>query len=189
MPDFVTLSCPSCGTRLQISNELSRFACSHCGNEHVVKRSGGIVSLDPVVEQLKNVRTGVDKTASELAIKRLKDEIETLKNKRDNVHTSSGCLSSLLNPTLLFFMFIVAFIGAALIGSYVYTDVDIFGWCCGGLLVIIIPTAIYMDYKSKQEGKLEIENFNKLISEKDKELQYHEKIVRAEPITQPRKLY
>jgi phage FluMu protein Com len=50
MPDFITLSCPSCGHRLQITEDIDRFACAACGNEHIVNRSGGIVTLKPVIE-------------------------------------------------------------------------------------------------------------------------------------------
>jgi ribosomal protein S27E len=82
MADFVTLSCPSCGGKLQITKDVERFACAHCGREHIVKRSGGIVSLSPVVDELKKVGVGVDKTASELAIVRLKDEIAYLQRER-----------------------------------------------------------------------------------------------------------
>lgn len=79
MPDFFTLTCPSCGGRLQIGNDVERFACGYCGGEHVVKRGGGIVSLAPVIDEIKKVQTGVDKTASELAIARLTPEIEKIK--------------------------------------------------------------------------------------------------------------
>ncbi len=65
MAEFVTLSCPTCGGKLKITNDIDRFACSHCGNEHVVKRSGGIVSLSPVVDGLKKIKTGVDKRERE----------------------------------------------------------------------------------------------------------------------------
>jgi len=78
MADFVSLTCPSCGGKLQITNDLDRFACAFCGTEHVVRRSGGIVALAPVVEGLKKVQVGVDKTASELAIVRLRKEIDEL---------------------------------------------------------------------------------------------------------------
>jgi predicted RNA-binding Zn-ribbon protein involved in translation (DUF1610 family) len=78
MVDFVTLTCPSCGGKLQITKDIERFACGHCGNEHIVKRSGGIVALEPVVEGLKKIQKGTDKTASELAIRRLKEEIYNL---------------------------------------------------------------------------------------------------------------
>ncbi len=62
---------------------LTEFACAHCGNEHIVKRGDGIIFLQPVVEGLQRVQSGVDKTASELAIKRLMEEIVAIKAKRD----------------------------------------------------------------------------------------------------------
>jgi hypothetical protein len=48
MPDIISLSCPSCGHKLQISDDVNRFACAACGNEQVVIRRGGIVYLQPV---------------------------------------------------------------------------------------------------------------------------------------------
>lgn len=81
MADFVILTCPSCGGKLQLTNDIEHFACAHCGNEHMVKRSGGVVTL-AVVEGLKKVQAGVDKTASELAIRRLPDELRILKDER-----------------------------------------------------------------------------------------------------------
>ncbi len=89
MPDLVTLSCPSCGGKLNITNDIERFACGHCGREHVVKRAGGIVSLSPVVEALKKVEVGVDKTASELAINRLQREIDEQRSQRTALIASS----------------------------------------------------------------------------------------------------
>lgn len=89
MPDLVTLSCPSCGGTLNITNDIKRFACGHSGREHVVKRAGGIVSLSPVVEALEKVEVGVDKTASELAINRLQREIDELRSQRTALIASS----------------------------------------------------------------------------------------------------
>lgn len=85
MPDFVSLSCPSCGAKLQVTRDLERFACGFCGNELTVRRGGGIISLAPVVEGLERVATGVtrvqqgvDRTASELAIQRLRRDQDEL---------------------------------------------------------------------------------------------------------------
>ncbi len=75
MADFLTLSCPSCGGKLQITSEIERFACGYCGTEQIVKRSGGIVSLSPLIDGLNKINVGVDRTASELAIARLNREI------------------------------------------------------------------------------------------------------------------
>jgi predicted RNA-binding Zn-ribbon protein involved in translation (DUF1610 family) len=33
MPDYITLTCPSCGGKLNITNDMQRFACSYCGKE------------------------------------------------------------------------------------------------------------------------------------------------------------
>ncbi len=76
--DFVTLTCPTCGGKLKITSDINRFACGHCGNEHIVKREGGLVAIAPVIEGLNDVRIGVDKTASELAINRLRQELREL---------------------------------------------------------------------------------------------------------------
>jgi hypothetical protein len=108
MSDFVTLTCPSCGGKLQITNDIDRFACGHCGNEHVVKRGGGIVALSPVVEGLAKVQAGTDKTASELAIVRLTQEIASLEVKRQELRSESdnrmggGCLLFLIPAALIF---------------------------------------------------------------------------------------
>ena len=75
MTEFITLTCPSCGGKLQITSSIEQFACGHCGNEHIVKREGGAVYLAPVIETLQNIKYGTDKTASELAISRIKTEI------------------------------------------------------------------------------------------------------------------
>ncbi len=85
MSDFVTLSCPSCGGKLQITNDIERFACGYCGKEHIVKRGGGIVTLSPVVDGLKRIQAGTDKTASELAILRLNNEIAEIEKSMNDL--------------------------------------------------------------------------------------------------------
>jgi hypothetical protein len=89
MTDFVTLTCPSCAGQLQITSDIDRFACGHCGTEHLVKRAGGIVALAPVVEGIKKVQIGVDKTAAELAIIRLEKEINGIKQKGNAINSKS----------------------------------------------------------------------------------------------------
>ena len=79
MTEFVTLSCPSCGGKLQITNDIEQFVCGYCGSEHIVRRGGGIIALAPVIESITKVQTGTDKTASELAIKRLREELGVLR--------------------------------------------------------------------------------------------------------------
>jgi len=81
MADFVTLTCPNCGEKLGIAFDIERFACGYCGNEHLLKRGGGIVSIIPITNDIKKIQTGVDKNAAELEISRLKKEIHELNQK------------------------------------------------------------------------------------------------------------
>jgi len=78
MPEFVTLTCPSCGGKLKITPDIDRFACAHCGNEHVVMRSEGVVALKPLQDSLTGLARATDRTASEMAIKRIREEIAGL---------------------------------------------------------------------------------------------------------------
>ena len=87
MAEFVTLTCPSCSGKLKITNDVHRFACGHCGNEHIVKREDGIVAISVIVDKLGKIQHGTDKTASELAIKRLNVEIPELKRKIEKFAT------------------------------------------------------------------------------------------------------
>ena len=80
MSEFVTLTCPSCGGTLEVTSEIERFVCQYCGKMHIIKRSGGTIFLDGLAQ----VMTGVDRTGSELAIVRLKEEISALENRRVN---------------------------------------------------------------------------------------------------------
>jgi predicted RNA-binding Zn-ribbon protein involved in translation (DUF1610 family) len=110
MPDFISLTCPTCGAKLQITEDIERFTCRSCGNEHIIRRGGGIVSIAPVVEGLKEVKAGVDKTAAELAISRLKSEILTLKQQLDYLK-----LNYAKHHCLFWSLFFITFAGALLL--------------------------------------------------------------------------
>lgn len=78
MDEFITLTCPSCGAKLQITEDVDRFVCSSCRNEHIVNRSGGVFTLRAVLDGISRVQEGIDKTSAELAIARIKEEINQL---------------------------------------------------------------------------------------------------------------
>lgn len=58
-PALVTLQCPTCGAKLQLGPEINRFACMHCGNEHIVRRGSGYVSIEPVMQELRQVNSNL----------------------------------------------------------------------------------------------------------------------------------
>jgi ribosomal protein S27AE len=99
MGDFLTLTCPSCGARLHLTDDIERFACQNCGNEHLVRRSGGIVALTPLVESLEGIGRAADRHASELAVGRLRTGIAEDVNslaKLKGPSDDGGCLAILI---------------------------------------------------------------------------------------------
>jgi hypothetical protein len=61
MPDFISLSCPSCGNKLQITEDIDRLECDVCGTEHIVNRSGGIVTLLPFIQSKKYAESRINR--------------------------------------------------------------------------------------------------------------------------------
>jgi Flp pilus assembly protein TadB len=161
MADFVTLSCPSCGGKLEITNDLDRFACGYCGKEQVVRRTGGVVSLAPVVEGLKQVQAGVDKTASELAIRRLREDIAELEKKKEEAG-NSGPLPFLLG--------LAGLVGLGLgIWGIIGHQSNLCVWSVLLIVLIIGPLAWYMNKRAKPiDDELE---------KKRAELARHERLV------------
>jgi hypothetical protein len=78
----IRLGCVGCGANLDISQQMERLACAHCGTQQIVQRSGGAIHLQGVAETLSRVQVGTDKTAAELAIARLtKERQEVIDNR------------------------------------------------------------------------------------------------------------
>lgn len=91
---LLKLSCASCSAPLEIGEGLERFACSYCGTEQIVERSGGVVWLRKVEAAIKAVQSGTDRTAAELALVRLHRELEEAKeNKAELIRAADAKLS------------------------------------------------------------------------------------------------
>jgi ribosomal protein S27E len=92
--DFIKLTCPTCGSPLQVERDLQRFSCASCGNEFLVRQSGGTVSLAPVVAAVDEIRRATarqaqaqDKIAAELALSRLQNDLHDLQDRKDKLNT------------------------------------------------------------------------------------------------------
>jgi DNA-directed RNA polymerase subunit RPC12/RpoP len=46
MPGLISLVCPSCGGKLQVSACATSLTCQHCGNKHLVKHDDGVITLE-----------------------------------------------------------------------------------------------------------------------------------------------
>lgn len=71
---------------------------------------GGVVSLAPVVEGLKRVEKGVDKTASELAIARLQKDIDDLRSQLGYLESKSDPEAILRGIGLIALGILIAFL-------------------------------------------------------------------------------
>ena len=78
MQDIVTLSCPFCGGKLEISQGIDKIVCAHCGNAHIVHHVGGSIALRPMVEEIGKAKEIDAKTTYEMDIGRLNGEIAKL---------------------------------------------------------------------------------------------------------------
>lgn len=78
--NLLTLTCPTCGSKLKVTAQVHLLVCANCGNEYMVHRDGGAVYLGPIAQDVKQIRVGVDKTAAELAVVRLTKEIAVVDN-------------------------------------------------------------------------------------------------------------
>jgi ribosomal protein S27AE len=165
MADFINLTCPSCGAKLQITNDIDRFSCSHCGNEQIVKRAGGIITLAPVIEEIKGVRHAADKTSSELAIVRLKKEIDELIKEKYSIGPDG---------LVVFVLFIIGIVLLGVgISSFSEGEV-IVGFVFIG--IIILGVFIYVKFTSDANKKKETITLK--IQEKLEELEKHKEIVK-----------
>jgi DNA-directed RNA polymerase subunit RPC12/RpoP len=181
MNPTVTLTCPTCGGKLEITSEIDRFACGYCGNEHIVKRAGGIVSLAPIVDGIKSVKVGVDKTASELALKRLKDEYDVLEKRKKELSYTPGNASSYLiaggSMILLAAILLVMYVG---LGAFDITlgFILIFGiGGFGGFLIYLYRGAKERDEQALKRFEKEKAELVSRINAVKTEIERHKKIV------------
>ena len=186
---LITLSCQSCGAKLEITPNLDRFACSFCGQEHIVNRSGGTISLSPVVEAIHQVRAGVDKTAAELAIVRLQKEISDLQVERQNILKLSPPPTTNGVSILLIIIGVILIVNAFILfnpGASVPEAASVNGSICGGTGVISLFIGVLLIFQLprkkldwKQSTGTRINELARQIAEKQAELERNKGLVRG----------
>jgi len=180
MIDFVTLSCPSCGGKLEVTRDIECFACAHCGREHVVKRTGGTVSLSPVVDALRKVEVGVDKTAAELAIARIQKEIEDIQVQKQTLLANSPRPE--INATPAFFLILIGAVGIFIGLTYHPTVAPDYIFIVGGIIFGLLGL---LSFSSQSSGPkrwdttigVQLESLDKQLAAKKAELLRHRNVV------------
>jgi DNA-directed RNA polymerase subunit RPC12/RpoP len=74
--------CAGCGARLSITPDLDQITCVYCGVTQVVRRNQGVIGLKRVEGAISRVQSGTDRTALELAIRRIKDDLGDARKKK-----------------------------------------------------------------------------------------------------------
>lgn len=152
----VVLSCSNCGARLEITPDIDRFVCLHCGSQQIVRRGGGIISLQPLVQGVERVQRGTDKTAAELAIPRLTKEIAEVEEELRRIESTPDA-QWLERPVLDNITPVVILVG---LGSVV-----LFLWVVNLVNVAIVatllaaPLMLWIFSRSQREQRAEIEKW------------------------------
>ena len=73
MSKIVSVKCAACGAVLKVQENAKVFKCEYCGSEHLLATDEADLS-----NQLEQMAPGLERAASEMAIKRLKEELEEL---------------------------------------------------------------------------------------------------------------
>ncbi|MGC4053144.1 MAG: hypothetical protein QM757_27900 [Paludibaculum sp.] len=119
---FIPLSCENCGGRLEVYEDMTRFACAHCGSEMIAEHRGHTVILKSVQDAIRKVQAGTDKTAAELAIIRLRQEISEKEEEIQQAEAESQAISHgfLLALTLVALLGLAVTINGTWMGAFLW---------------------------------------------------------------------
>jgi hypothetical protein len=166
-PKIITLTCPTCGAKLKLGSDTNLVYCTSCGNEHLVQRGDGSIYLAPMAANVAQIRTGVDKTAAELAVVRLQKEIEELNAQFTAVSATNYMAKIPTYPfTELLWIAPVVFLLVAV--RFSATNQEIASFFFMGLAVACLVLLMVLYGKRKRAGDaLQVQDLNALDAELD----------------------
>src|SRR5690349_6930294 len=85
MNNPIVLQCSKCGGRLDITPDMEMFACGYCGTPQIVRRVGNTISLKQIGEDVAGVKAATDRIATELRIRRLRDDLAVIQKEREQL--------------------------------------------------------------------------------------------------------
>lgn len=179
MLDVTTLTCPSCGGKLKVTQDADRFVCTHCGTEQIVRRGDDTIALASTSQELAEAREELDRKTSQLAIVRLEEEIEEL---RKDVAQADGAHGHAIGWCIIGVVGLVALVILLLTASPLATATNLVLLIAGAITclgIALISSYIAKEYSEKNN------RLYKTISEKRAELKHHRKIVSAYTDEQP----
>lgn len=152
---MIPLKCAGCGAMLDISPDMDVFACGYCGLNQQVERRGGTVALKQVGEAIRRVQAGTDRTAAELAIRRLTAELEDAKAQRQEIlYPSTGL-------TKLHKVFGIPLFGAVAWTCFSSAIEHFTGFVFGfGIVSSLITLAMIKTFRMSRKNRLLLEQLN-----------------------------
>lgn len=136
------MRCSNCGASLKISADQEYFACGYCGTEQIVESKGGTVYLKPIIDAIRKVQLGTDKTASEMALKRLTVELSNINNDIEHLEKRrprSDQTEIQIGPTAMLVLFAASFpIGAFIVLSSPLSSQNLIGNIVWGVFLMLI---------------------------------------------------
>lgn len=132
----ISLKCPNCGAALEVRESVSELACGYCGVQQIVQREGGGVWLS-LERAMAEVKASADRAATEMTLRRLREEREELRSRLEDVCTraaeadNQGFINFYVGGVLL-----VLLVGVAIIWTRIW-DRDFFYSIGSGNLVVI----------------------------------------------------
>lgn len=77
--ELISMTCRNCGGKLMITKNAEQIICQHCGTEFLICFNDGAISIQTIAQGIQKIEQSADKTASELALQRLKEEKDLLR--------------------------------------------------------------------------------------------------------------
>jgi predicted RNA-binding Zn-ribbon protein involved in translation (DUF1610 family) len=161
--EAVTLKCPSCGSSLDVSSDMERFACGYCGTEQIVLRRGGTVSLKPVEEAISKVQVGTDKTAAELALVRLRGELAEVEGKWQDweSHFAQRRATETGGQATVLLILLAILFGIAALGLFSGNETAAAVWCGVATLALTALVARSVVRSNRTMKRIEAERLTK----------------------------
>jgi hypothetical protein len=190
-PKVINLACPTCGGKIDAGNQSGQCVCSYCGNQLQISEYEGELTLKPFVEVAKTIEHSMNFAASEMAIKRIRVELEKLHHKKQSYSLNWDNLKKIQSKRSNYKRSIIIFIGIML-GSFplfiiaVAVDLIWLGILCVFAFVSAFFAILYTISKSIRRKMLD-KDYLKLsehiipleeqIFKKEKELEMHLRLV------------
>jgi predicted RNA-binding Zn-ribbon protein involved in translation (DUF1610 family) len=175
MSNLITLTCPSCGGRLEVTNNTERYVCAHCGNSHIVDPGVRAESLAKEVEQMR----------LRMDIRQVEEDLTTLRERQATLETQIGAQRDTKKGMLLLFWampIVVVIIGlseGATLESTLFLTLILVGF-------LLLITWIIMSSDSHKEEKRELARTKKHIASGQQTLDFlRQELKRAGNSQQP----